>query len=357
MRRKLERLKEAWQYRRFRLGQMTQGAGLRLAMLRRSFALRLEMLRQSVRAKKERIARTVEYTRFRIERFKHIWRLRFNRFKPQYDVIVVILALISVVMALADVLDTNLSHQPWFYPVDMAILILFAIDYVVRFYFARNKRYFMKTNVFELIAIIPFNHIFSIFKTLRIVRAVHLARMMRFARVTRITQVARLIGVGARLKARANEFLRMNGLIYIVYLNIASVLFGAVAIYLLERGTTVETFEDALWWAFVTSTTVGYGDISPSTGAGRIVAVILMLMGIGLVSMLTGTIATYFTIQNEKTSREKKIDTLHKLTSGMTEEELSSLIKQVKDYGKKDGGLLRRKKKDAAKRDTTKQNA
>ena len=351
MRRKLEQLKEAWQYRRFRLGQMRQGAGLRLAMLRQSFALRLEMLRQSVRSKKERFMRSVEYTRFRIDRFKHVARLRFNRFKLQYDVVVVILALISVVMALADVLDTNLSHHPLFEPIDMAILILFAIDYVVRFYFARNKRYFVKTNVFELIAIIPFNHIFSIFKTLRIVRAVHLARMMRFARVTRITQVARLIGVGARLKARANEFLRMNGLIYIVYLNIASVLFGAVAIYLLERGTTVETFEDALWWAFVTSTTVGYGDISPSTGAGRLVAVVLMLMGIGLVSMLTGTIATYFTIQNEKTNRDKKIDTLHRLTSGMTEEELAGLIREVRNYGRKDGGRFKRRKKGATKKE------
>lgn len=52
---------------------------------------------------------------------------------------------------------------------------------------------------------------------------------------------------------------------------------------------------DALWWSIVTCTTVGYGDISPSTLPGRIIAVFLMIVGIGLISMLTGTITTYFT--------------------------------------------------------------
>ena len=108
--------------------------------------------------------------------------------------------------------------------------------------------------------------------------------------------------------------------------------------------------DDALWWAFVTSTTVGYGDISPSTGAGRIVAVILMLMGIGLVSMLTGTIATYFTIQNEKTGRDKKLDTLDRLTAGMTEEELSEMIRHVRSIGRKKDRRQARREKAAARK-------
>ncbi len=49
-----------------------------------------------------------------------------------------------------------------------------------------------------------------------------------------------------------------------------------------------------LWWSIVTATTVGYGDISPSTGLGRLIALILMATGIGLLGMITGSIATYF---------------------------------------------------------------
>lgn len=57
---------------------------------------------------------------------------------------------------------------------------------------------------------------------------------------------------------------------------------------------TIRTWSDAFWWATVTATTVGYGDISPETSAGRLVAVLLMLVGIGTIGMLTASIATYF---------------------------------------------------------------
>ena len=54
-----------------------------------------------------------------------------------------------------------------------------------------------------------------------------------------------------------------------------------------------KNFFDALWWAIVTVTTVGYGDISPATGIGRVMAIVRMIFGIGFISMLTGTI-TFF---------------------------------------------------------------
>ena len=52
---------------------------------------------------------------------------------------------------------------------------------------------------------------------------------------------------------------------------------------------------DGLWWAVVTSTTVGYGDLSPSAPVARVVAVVIMIVGVGTIGMLTGSIATYFT--------------------------------------------------------------
>ena len=51
---------------------------------------------------------------------------------------------------------------------------------------------------------------------------------------------------------------------------------------------------DSIWWSFVTTTSVGYGDIYPTTNLGRLIAVLLMITGLGFVGMLSGTIATYF---------------------------------------------------------------
>lgn len=69
---------------------------------------------------------------------------------------------------------------------------------------------------------------------------------------------------------------------------------GYVSIYYVESGINIGSFVDAIWWTFVTATTVGYGDISPATGIGRIIASILIkTTGIGFIGMLTGTIATF----------------------------------------------------------------
>ena len=61
-----------------------------------------------------------------------------------------------------------------------------------------------------------------------------------------------------------------------------------------DAGGTIDTFDDALWWALATVTTVGYGDVSPVTTFGRGVATLLMLVGVGLFGLLTATVAAYF---------------------------------------------------------------
>ena len=66
-----------------------------------------------------------------------------------------------------------------------------------------------------------------------------------------------------------------------------------------QRGSNIHAFSDAIWWAMVTVTTVGYGDRFPVTAAGRGVAVVLMLVGIGLVGVVTATVASYFVEQRQ----------------------------------------------------------
>jgi voltage-gated potassium channel len=72
--------------------------------------------------------------------------------------------------------------------------------------------------------------------------------------------------------------------------------------------TAIHDFGDALWWAVVTVTTVGYGDKLPVTGAGKFVAVALMLTGIGLVGVLTATVASFFVQQQHSEMKSQLLE-------------------------------------------------
>jgi voltage-gated potassium channel len=100
------------------------------------------------------------------------------------------------------------------------------------------------------------------------------------------------------------------------------VLCGASGIYFFERARnpTINSFGDALWWSVVTATTVGYGDVSPISTEGRLIAVVLMLTGIGVIGVFTASVASLFFEQDQAAPErdvherldaiERKLDTL-----------------------------------------------
>jgi voltage-gated potassium channel len=81
---------------------------------------------------------------------------------------------------------------------------------------------------------------------------------------------------------------------------------AAVQITISERdveGSNIKTFDDGLWWAVTTVTTVGYGDRFPTTSEGRILAVMLMLVGISLVGVITASVASWFVRLSQEESK------------------------------------------------------
>lgn len=199
-----------------------------------------------------------------------------------YDLAMGILALIVVFMILIEIsieVPTNILLV--FSTLDCFIWIIFCIDYFTRLYISKNKFNFIKSNIIDLISIIPLN---SIFKTLKVIKIIKLNKLLKLSKLLKVFIFL------TKFKSKINSFLRTNNFNYVIYLTIATVLAGAIGISITEK----MEFANALWWSFVTTTTVGYGDISPETIAGRIIAVILMLIGIGFIGMLTGTIATFF---------------------------------------------------------------
>jgi voltage-gated potassium channel len=70
------------------------------------------------------------------------------------------------------------------------------------------------------------------------------------------------------------------------------------------KGSNIHSYPDALWWAIVTVTTVGYGDRYPVSAGGRAVAVVLMLVGLGLIGVLTATVASVFVKEHTDANKE-----------------------------------------------------
>jgi voltage-gated potassium channel len=102
--------------------------------------------------------------------------------------------------------------------------------------------------------------------------------------------------------------LKHHSLFRVLLAAIGTLVLGAWMVLLFEenaKGSNIHSYPDALWWAIVTVTTVGYGDRYPVTEGGRIVAAVLMLVGIGLIGVLTATVASVFIKEHTDANKEE----------------------------------------------------
>ena len=199
-----------------------------------------------------------------------------------YQIIIAILAIISIVMLIAYYAkQINIDAYPYSL-IDNGIWLVFTIDYFTRLVRAKDKKAFFKNNIFDLLSIIPANSLFSFFRISQIGRTLKMLKLFR---------LLRLVGFTGRLAT----FFKRNELVYYLYISVAVIMVAAAMFCISER----VSYRTALWWAITTATTIGYGDVIPKTGIGRGAAIILMLLGIGFIGMLTGTITEFFAKEDE----------------------------------------------------------
>lgn len=209
--------------------------------------------------------------------------------KKLYYATVFTFAIVSVALARLDIGELiSINKEPYFL-IDKFILLFFWIDYIARLTRSKNKWQFVKSNVFDLLAIIPFDSVFSMF---RIARTIRLLKLLKFVRI---------VGFAGRFKRNVAKFINTNGFIYLMSFAVVLILMSA-GVYSLAENVS---YGNALWWAIVTATTVGYGDISPTTAIGRGVAIVLMFVGIGLIGTITSTVTSFFTQQQADKSDEE----------------------------------------------------
>jgi len=169
--------------------------------------------------------------------------------------------------------------------VDNFICIIFLVDFGIRFKNANNKLVFMKWGWIDLVASIPFLDIF---------RAGRLLRLIRLLRIFRALKSTKLIF------EHINRNKKQSALTSVALLSFVVVIFSSIAIleFETEVNSNIKTAEDAIWWSYVTITTVGYGDKFPVTSEGRIIGAILMTTGVGIFGTFTALVSSWF-IQNK----------------------------------------------------------
>lgn len=172
---------------------------------------------------------------------------------------------------------------------DLAIWAIFAADLALRAYLATDRTHYLARHWLDvLIVVLPF------------------LRPLRALRAFRALRALRVLAFFARSGATTRSILRRHGLDYLVVLIGLLVVGSALTVAVAEEsGGPIDDFPTALWWAIVTVTTVGYGDVVPDSALGRSIGVVLMLAGIGLFSAMTANVAAYFArTEQEVTNRE-----------------------------------------------------
>ena len=205
-----------------------------------------------------------------------------------FDVALLIAILVSVsVVILESVEKFSINFTKTFIYTEWAFTLLFTIEYIIRIIISNKKRKY----IFSFFGIIDFLSILPAYLSL-IFTGMHtlvILRSFRLLRVFRIFKLARFMGEASQL-TRALRASRPKIIVFLVTVGIIVVIMGTV-MYLVEGAENGFTsIPKSIYWAIVTLTTVGYGDVAPSTVLGQTLASIIMIMGYGIIAVPTGIV-------------------------------------------------------------------
>lgn len=234
-----------------------------------------------------------------------------------FDIFIVIVIVSNILAMFLETFDELASLRPLFQAVEVITVIVFCIEYALRIWTSRylypglppRKAVFKflrsYDGVVDLLTILPFFFLsgFVVFRMLRVVRIFHLFRInTRYDSFSVIKHV---------LYEKRNQ---IGSSVFIIFV---LMLASSLCMYSAEHEAQPEAFKNAfsgIWWSMSTLLTVGYGDIYPITLVGQIMAIVIALLGVGVVALPTGIISAGFVEQYTKmqqtTGLEAKMETV-----------------------------------------------
>jgi voltage-gated potassium channel len=218
-----------------------------------------------------------------------------------FDVILIVSILLSVTVVMLDsVAALQLRFGPWFYLAEWFFTLLFTVEYLLRLSCVGQPRKYAGSffGIVDLISIAP--TYLSLFlpggKYLLVIR------VLRLLRVFRVLKLVQYVGE-ANFLLRALRASRRKILVFLLAVLLMMVICGSV-MYIVEgpeHGFT--SIPRSIYWAIVTMTTVGYGDISPQTNLGQTIASLVMILGYGIIAIPTGIVTAELTFTQQVSSQ------------------------------------------------------
>lgn len=227
-----------------------------------------------------------------------------TRLGKLFDIVLLILILVSTLIIM-------MESVPWldkkfhitFLVLEWIISLLFTIEYTMRITVVKNKRQYIFSffGIIDFLSLIPFY--LSLF--FPVTKYFLIFRMLRMLRIFRIFNLMDFMNDGYLIvKALKNSSRKIY--IFLLFLIIFSVIVGSM-MFMVEGGRPgFESIPQSIYWAVVTVTTVGYGDVSPITPLGKFFAVILMLAGYSIIAVPTGIVTAE--MRNKRQNLEKVCD-------------------------------------------------
>jgi len=207
-----------------------------------------------------------------------------------FDLILLWAILISVIaMMLESVHEIEVEYGQILKYIEWFFTLLFSIEYIARIYSARNKTKYIFSffGIIDLLSILPTLIGFFLTGThfLAVIRAVRLLRVFRILKLARYMDAANILTRAIR-DSRAKITVFLGVVVSIVFI------IGTL-MYLIEGGAGgFNSIPRSIYWAIVTLTTVGFGDITPTTVLGQLLASVLMIVGYGIIAVPTGIVTS-----------------------------------------------------------------
>src|SRR5687767_247516 len=212
-----------------------------------------------------------------------------------FDIALLVLIISSIIVVMLDSVESyHKEYGRLFVFMEWGITILFTIEYILRLISIKKPFLYIISflGIIDLLAIIPgYLGIFFVgAQSLLVLRALRLLRIFRIFKLTHFLSEMRFLGGAMR------GSLKKITIFMLVVLTLVIILGSIMYLVEKENNEGFGSIPESVYWAIVTITTVGYGDISPVTSLGKFVASLIMLMGYGIIAVPTGIITTEMTL-------------------------------------------------------------